>query len=89
MEGHTGTESGLWWRWPLDHVLMAEPTVRSHWQPGTHRWARWPRVQHVREGGREGVREGGREGGREKGRVLINGSISWNQGGREGEGEGG
>ena len=36
---------------------MAEPTVSSHWQPGTHRWARWPRVQHVREGEREGGRE--------------------------------
>ena len=56
VEGHTGTESGLWWRWPLDHVLMAEPTVSSHWQPGTHCWARWPRAQHVREGGREEVR---------------------------------
>ena len=73
MEGHTGTENGLWWRWPLDHVLMAEPTVSSHWQPGTHRWARWPCVQHVREGEREGGREGGREGKREGGREEVKG----------------
>ena len=77
MEGLTGTESGLWWRWPLDHVLMAEPTVSSHWQPGTHRWARWPRVQHVREGEREGGRERGGEGGEH------------GEEGEEGEGEGG
>ena len=67
-----GAESGLWWTWPLDHVLMAEPTVSSHWQPGTHRWARWPCVQHVREGGSEGGREGGGRawrGGRRRERV--------------------